>query len=174
MRCCVSSSDETPRRDLKRRLAAALFLMNFEVFHLVMKHCVECSILLFKQNYFKRRNLGYKKWAIFHLISKHALNIHFLCFLIVYKLLKSLRSSFEWRLRILYWIPWLFFQALLESFRIWIVCSFFKLRNLGIVISILFRIKQFLVLRQDQGVRVSWYCSRMVTFQESRCFLFAS
>ena len=26
-----------------------VFLTNFEVFHLVMKHCVECLILLLKQ-----------------------------------------------------------------------------------------------------------------------------
>ena len=40
MRCSVSSPDETPRRELKIRV----FLTNFEVFHLVMKHCVECLI----------------------------------------------------------------------------------------------------------------------------------
>ena len=31
------------------------FLTNFEVFPLVMKHCVECLILLLKQNDFRRR-----------------------------------------------------------------------------------------------------------------------
>ena len=29
---------------------------NFEVFHLVVKHCVECLTLLLKQNDFRRRN----------------------------------------------------------------------------------------------------------------------
>ena len=35
---------------------SGVFLMNFEVFHLVMKRCVECLILLLKQNDFRRRN----------------------------------------------------------------------------------------------------------------------
>ena len=52
MRCSVSSPDETPRRELKIRRAAEYFLTNFEVFHLVMKHCVECLIFLLKQNHF--------------------------------------------------------------------------------------------------------------------------
>ena len=29
---------------------------NFEVFHVVMKHCVECLILLLKQNDFRKGN----------------------------------------------------------------------------------------------------------------------
>ena len=33
-----------------------VFLTNFEVFHLVMKQCVECLILLLKENDFRRRN----------------------------------------------------------------------------------------------------------------------
>ena len=53
-----------------------VFLMNFEVFHLVMKHCVECLILLLKQNGFRRRNL------------------------FLYELLMSLRSSCN------AWIRW--------------------------------------------------------------------
>ena len=56
MGCSVSSPDETLRRQLKIRRAAKYFLMNFEVFHLVMKHCVECLIILLKQNDFRRRN----------------------------------------------------------------------------------------------------------------------
>ena len=37
---------ETWRRELR----------NFEVFHLMMKHCVKCLILLLKQNDFRGRN----------------------------------------------------------------------------------------------------------------------
>ena len=48
----VSSQDKTLRRELKIRREAELFLTNFEVFHLVMKRCVECLILLLKQNDF--------------------------------------------------------------------------------------------------------------------------
>ena len=40
MRRSVLSPDETPRRELKIRRAAEYFLTNFEVFHLMMKHCV--------------------------------------------------------------------------------------------------------------------------------------
>ena len=50
MRRSVSSPDETPRRELKIR--SGVFLTNFEVFHLVMKHCVECLIFLLKQSHF--------------------------------------------------------------------------------------------------------------------------
>ena len=50
--CSVSSQDETLGRDLKTRREAEFFLANFEVFHLVMKCCVECLILLLKQNDF--------------------------------------------------------------------------------------------------------------------------
>ena len=52
MRRSVSSPDETPRRELKNTTRSGVFLANFEVFHLVMKHCVECSIFLLKQNHF--------------------------------------------------------------------------------------------------------------------------
>ena len=48
----VSSPDETLRRELKIRREAELFLTHFQVFHLVMKRCVECLILLLKQNDF--------------------------------------------------------------------------------------------------------------------------
>ena len=51
MRRSVSSLDETPRRELKIR-RIGVFLTKFEVFHLVMKHCVECLIFLLKQNRF--------------------------------------------------------------------------------------------------------------------------
>ena len=52
MRCSVSSPDETPRRELKNTTRSGVFLTNFEVFHLEMKHCVECLIFLLKQNHF--------------------------------------------------------------------------------------------------------------------------
>ena len=60
MRRSVSSGDETLKRDLKIRLAA-----EFELFHLVMKHCVECLILSLKQNDFRRRNQGCKNEQFF-------------------------------------------------------------------------------------------------------------
>ena len=71
MRCSVSSPDETPRRKL-----------NFKVFHLVMKHCVECLILLLKQNDLEGE-IKDAKMSSFHLISKHSLNINFLCVFLV-------------------------------------------------------------------------------------------
>ena len=37
-------------------MRSGVFLMNFEVFDLVMKHCVESLILLLKRNYFRWRN----------------------------------------------------------------------------------------------------------------------
>ena len=41
---------------VENTMCSGVVLMNFEVFHLVMKHCVECLILLLKQNDFRRRN----------------------------------------------------------------------------------------------------------------------
>ena len=55
MRRSFLSPDETPRRELKIRREAEYFLTNFDVFYLVMKHCVELFILLLKQNDFRRR-----------------------------------------------------------------------------------------------------------------------
>ena len=49
MRRSVSSPDETLRRELKNTTCSGVFLTNFEVFHLVMKQCVEYLILLLKQ-----------------------------------------------------------------------------------------------------------------------------
>ena len=51
MRRSVSS-----QKRVENTTCGGAFLTNFEVFHLVMKHCVECSILLLKQNDFSRRN----------------------------------------------------------------------------------------------------------------------
>ena len=75
MRCSVSSPDETLRRELKIRHIAEYFLTNLEVFHLVMKHCVELLILLLKQNYFRRGNYGCKNEQFF----KDSFKINFLC-----------------------------------------------------------------------------------------------
>ena len=61
MRRSVSSPDETPRRELKIRGAAELsgmFLTNFEVIHLVMKHYVEYLILLLEQKDFRRTRMS--------------------------------------------------------------------------------------------------------------------
>ena len=55
MRRSVSSPVETLRRELKIRRCSGVFLTNFKVFHLVMKHCVECLILLLKQHDFRRQ-----------------------------------------------------------------------------------------------------------------------
>ena len=58
MRCSVSSPDETLRKEMKiqREGGGGGFLMNFEVFYLVIKHCAKCLISLLKQNDFRRRN----------------------------------------------------------------------------------------------------------------------
>ena len=44
---------------------SVVFLTNFEVFHLVVKHCVECLTLLLKQNDFRRRNYKDAKMSSF-------------------------------------------------------------------------------------------------------------
>ena len=82
MRRSVSSPDETLRRELKIRRCSGVFLTNFKVFHLVMKHCVECLILLLKQNDLEGE-IKDAKMSSFHLISKHSLNINFLCIFLV-------------------------------------------------------------------------------------------
>ena len=56
MRRSVSSPDETREIRVGNTTRGGAFLTNFEVFHLVIKHCVECLILLLKQNDFRRRN----------------------------------------------------------------------------------------------------------------------
>ena len=71
---------------------SGVFLTNFQVFHLVMKHCVKCLILLLNQNDFRRTKLRMKRLAVFHLISKHSSNINFLC-IFLYELLISLRRA---------------------------------------------------------------------------------
>ena len=56
MRSSVSSPDawNTEKR-VENTMRSRVFSTNFKVFHLVMKHCVECLILLLKQNDFRRR-----------------------------------------------------------------------------------------------------------------------
>ena len=56
---CVSSNISNMRRGVssgekrvENTTRSGVFLTNFEVFHLVMKHCVECLIFLLKQNHF--------------------------------------------------------------------------------------------------------------------------
>ena len=56
--------------------------MNFEVLHMLMKHCVECLILLLKQNDFTRRNIiKDPKMSIFssdfQTIIKHLFPLYF-------------------------------------------------------------------------------------------------
>ena len=46
-------------------MRSRVFLMTFEMFHLVMKHCVECLILRLEQNDFRRRNQGCKNEQFF-------------------------------------------------------------------------------------------------------------
>ena len=53
--CNISSMRRSVER-VENTTRSGVFLMNFEVFHLVMKRCVECLILLLKQNDFRRRN----------------------------------------------------------------------------------------------------------------------
>ena len=48
----------TAEKRVENTTCSGVFLTNFEMFHLVMKHCVECLILLLKQNDFTKRNLG--------------------------------------------------------------------------------------------------------------------
>ena len=44
------------RRRVENTTRSGVFLTNFEVFHLVMKHCDNCLILLLKRNDFRSRN----------------------------------------------------------------------------------------------------------------------
>ena len=46
-------------------MRSRVFLMTFEMFHLVMKHCVKCLILRLEQNDFRRRNQGCKNEQFF-------------------------------------------------------------------------------------------------------------
>ena len=46
--CLVQCFRNTENR-VQNTTHSEVFLTNFEVFHLVMKHCVECLILLLKQ-----------------------------------------------------------------------------------------------------------------------------
>ena len=76
MRCSVSSPDETPRRELKKRRAAEYFWRTSRCFiwwwNTVLDITSQTKSLLTEE-------LRMQKWAVFHLISKHSLNINFLC-----------------------------------------------------------------------------------------------
>ena len=52
---CFITRWNTEKR-VENTTRSGVFLTNFEMFHLVMKHCVSCLILLLKQNDFRRRN----------------------------------------------------------------------------------------------------------------------
>ena len=41
-------------KKVENKTRSGVFLTNFEVFYLVMKHCVECLMLLLKQNDFRK------------------------------------------------------------------------------------------------------------------------
>ena len=47
---------EKSDKNAENTTRSGVLLTNFEVLHLVMKHCVKCLILLHKQNEFRRRN----------------------------------------------------------------------------------------------------------------------
>ena len=82
MKRSVSSQDETLTHEkrVENTTQRGVFLKNFKEFHLVMKHCVECLILVLKQNDFRERNIiSDAKMSSFHLISKYSLHINFLC-----------------------------------------------------------------------------------------------
>ena len=64
MRQCFVTRWNTEKR-VENTRCSGIFLMNFEVFRQVMKHCVESLILLLKQNDFRRRNLGCKNEQFF-------------------------------------------------------------------------------------------------------------
>ena len=52
---CFITRWNTEKR-VENMMRSAVFLTNFEVFHLVIKHRVECLILLLKQNDVRQRN----------------------------------------------------------------------------------------------------------------------
>ena len=47
--CCLVQCFRNTEKRVENTTHGEVFLTNFEVFHLVMKHCVECLILLLKQ-----------------------------------------------------------------------------------------------------------------------------
>ena len=68
--------------------------MNFEVFHLVIKHCVECLILLLKQNDFRRiGEIKDAKMSRFSSDFETLIKLQFPLYFL-YELLMSLRTSY--------------------------------------------------------------------------------
>ena len=52
----LCENSEYEERRIENTTRSGVFFTNFEVFHLVMKHFVNCLILLLKRNDFRRRN----------------------------------------------------------------------------------------------------------------------
>ena len=79
MQCFITIWNTEKR--VESMTCSRVFLTNFEVFHLVMKHCVKCfnditsQIKWFYKEKLRMQNVR----AAFHLISQHSLNINFLC-----------------------------------------------------------------------------------------------
>ena len=93
MRCSVSSPDETTRREYEKKIRRAA-----EYFcHLVMKHCVECLILLLRKIIFEGEIKDAESSSFssdFQTLIKHQFPLYFL-----YKLLMSLRrGNRKWRI----------------------------------------------------------------------------
>ena len=76
--CNISSVRRSVER-VENTTRSGVFLTNFEVFHLVMKRCVECLIFGFSNKMTLEGEIKDAKIAVFHLISKHSLYINFLC-----------------------------------------------------------------------------------------------
>ena len=84
----VSSPDETLRRELKNTTRSGVFLTNFEMFHPLMKHYVECLTLLLTQNYLTRKKKKSSYSSDFQTLIKLQFPFYFL-----YELLMSLRMQ---------------------------------------------------------------------------------
>ena len=72
MQCFITRSNTEKRVENTTR--SRVFSTNFEVFNLLMKHCVKCLILLLKQNDFKRRKdakMGSFFLSDFQTLTKH-------------------------------------------------------------------------------------------------------
>ena len=95
MRRSGSSPDETLRRgEFENTTRSGVFLTNFEVFYLLMKHCIKSLTLFLKKN--EEEKGGEIKDAkmssfIFYLISKHSCIKHLFLWYFLYELLICLR-----------------------------------------------------------------------------------
>ena len=82
MRRSGSSPDETLRRgEFENTTRSGVFLTNFEVFYLLMKHCIKSLTLFLKKNEEEKGGeIKDAKMSSFFFISfpnTHALNIYF-------------------------------------------------------------------------------------------------